>query len=218
MKAISMSVRQILRSKEIIAVVPDARKARAVKACLEGEISPMMPASILRKSYTAVVAVRLLELLDEGDLAVPEAAITAGLSGARWPARLDIVHAGDDRKVLVDGAHNPAGASALTGYIQSEWPAGLPIVFGAMGDKDLGGMLRPLAGVARPLIVTTAPGLRAAGAQHLAAVARSEGITDLEVCPDVGEALAAGWAHAPLIVAAGSLYLAGHVLTLLGQR
>jgi len=166
----------------------------------------------------AVVAVRLLELLDEGDLAVPEAAITAGLSGARWPARLDVVHAGGDRKVLVDGAHNPAGASALTGYIQSEWPAGLPIVFGAMGDKDLSGMLRPLAGVARPLIVTTAPGLRAAGAQHLAAVARSEGITDLEVCPDVGEALAAGWAHAPLIVAAGSLYLAGHVLTLLGQR
>jgi len=47
-KAISMSVRQILRSNEIIVVVPDTRKARAVKACLEGEISPMMPASILR--------------------------------------------------------------------------------------------------------------------------------------------------------------------------
>jgi glucosamine-6-phosphate deaminase len=47
-KAISMSVRQILRSKEIIAVVPDTRKAAAVKACLEGPISPMAPASILR--------------------------------------------------------------------------------------------------------------------------------------------------------------------------
>jgi glucosamine-6-phosphate deaminase len=47
-KAISMSVQQILRSREIIAAVPDTRKARAVKACLEGEISPMMPASILR--------------------------------------------------------------------------------------------------------------------------------------------------------------------------
>jgi glucosamine-6-phosphate deaminase len=47
-KAISMSVQQILRSKEIIVVVPDTRKARAVKACLEGDISPMMPASILR--------------------------------------------------------------------------------------------------------------------------------------------------------------------------
>ncbi len=47
-KAISMSVRQILCSREIIVVVPDTRKARAVKACLEGEISPEMPASILR--------------------------------------------------------------------------------------------------------------------------------------------------------------------------
>ncbi len=46
--AISMSVRQIMRAKEIIVVVPDTRKAQAVKACLEGEISPMMPASILR--------------------------------------------------------------------------------------------------------------------------------------------------------------------------
>jgi len=47
-QAISMSVRQILKAKEIIAVVPDARKAQAVKLCLEGEISPMAPASILR--------------------------------------------------------------------------------------------------------------------------------------------------------------------------
>src|SRR5205807_6149866 len=47
-QAISMSVRQILKSKEIIAVVPDARKAQAVKLCFEGEISPMTPASILR--------------------------------------------------------------------------------------------------------------------------------------------------------------------------
>ena len=47
-RAISMSVRQILRAKEIIAVVPEARKAQAVKACLEGPISPMAPASILR--------------------------------------------------------------------------------------------------------------------------------------------------------------------------
>ena len=48
MRAISMSIRQILRAKEIIAVVPEARKARAVQACLEEEISPLAPASALR--------------------------------------------------------------------------------------------------------------------------------------------------------------------------
>ncbi len=54
-KAISMSVRQILKAKEIVAVVPDARKARAVKLCFEGEISPMAPASILRTHPAATL-------------------------------------------------------------------------------------------------------------------------------------------------------------------
>ena len=47
-QAISMSVRQILKAREIICVVPDARKAEAVKRCVEGDVSPMAPASILR--------------------------------------------------------------------------------------------------------------------------------------------------------------------------
>jgi len=47
-QAISMSVRQILKSREIICIVPDARKARAVEACVQGDVSPMAPASILR--------------------------------------------------------------------------------------------------------------------------------------------------------------------------
>jgi glucosamine-6-phosphate deaminase len=47
-KAISMSVRQILNSEEIICVVPDKRKAKAVAACFEGAINPSAPASILR--------------------------------------------------------------------------------------------------------------------------------------------------------------------------
>jgi glucosamine-6-phosphate deaminase len=47
-QAISMSVREILRSREILCIVPDARKAEAVKATVEGEISPTVPASILK--------------------------------------------------------------------------------------------------------------------------------------------------------------------------
>jgi glucosamine-6-phosphate deaminase len=47
-KAISMSVRQIMRAREILVVVPEARKAEAVKLCFEEEIGPMAPASILR--------------------------------------------------------------------------------------------------------------------------------------------------------------------------
>ena len=54
-QALSMSVRQILKAEEILAVVPDSRKAQAVRACFEGEISPMAPASILRTHVNATV-------------------------------------------------------------------------------------------------------------------------------------------------------------------
>jgi glucosamine-6-phosphate deaminase len=54
-QAISMSARQILKAKEILAVVPDQRKAQAVKACFEGPISPMAPASILRTHDNATL-------------------------------------------------------------------------------------------------------------------------------------------------------------------
>jgi glucosamine-6-phosphate deaminase len=47
-RAISISIRQLLKAKTIIVPVPDARKADAVKRCLEGPISPLSPASILR--------------------------------------------------------------------------------------------------------------------------------------------------------------------------
>jgi dihydrofolate synthase/folylpolyglutamate synthase len=165
----------------------------------------------------AAVAVRLLELLIAQGIAVSEAAVVAGLTRVRWPGRLDLVDAGGGRQVLIDGAHNPAGALALASYIESEWSAGLPLVFGAMRDKDLAGMLRPLARVARPLIVTRAPGARAALPETIASVARAESVPDLLVCPEIREALTAGWAHAQRIAAAGSLYLAGLVLKLLGR-
>jgi len=48
-RAISMSIPQILKSREILAVVPDARKAPAVRDCLEGEVSPRHPASALQR-------------------------------------------------------------------------------------------------------------------------------------------------------------------------
>jgi glucosamine-6-phosphate deaminase len=53
--AISMSVHQIMEAREILAVVPDARKAKAIQACLDGEISNMAPASILRTHPDATV-------------------------------------------------------------------------------------------------------------------------------------------------------------------
>jgi glucosamine-6-phosphate deaminase len=47
-RAISMSIRQILKAREILCIVPDARKAKAVRDCLEGEVTPVHPSSILQ--------------------------------------------------------------------------------------------------------------------------------------------------------------------------
>jgi glucosamine-6-phosphate deaminase len=55
LRAISMSIRQIMKSKNIICTVPDNRKAEAVRDCLEGDISPYHPASILRKHKKALL-------------------------------------------------------------------------------------------------------------------------------------------------------------------
>ena len=54
-QALSMSAKQILKAKEILAVVPGNRKAQAIKSCFEGEISPMAPASIIRRHSNATI-------------------------------------------------------------------------------------------------------------------------------------------------------------------
>ena len=75
-RALSMTVRQILRSRHIIAVVPDARKADAVAKCFNGEISPMAPASILRSHPNTTVYLDK----DSAALLKPELAGSTGLS------------------------------------------------------------------------------------------------------------------------------------------
>jgi len=72
-RALSMSVRQILKAKEILAVVPDSRKAQAVKRCFEGEISPAAPASILRRHANATI------YLDRNSAALLSPALQTGL-------------------------------------------------------------------------------------------------------------------------------------------
>lgn len=76
-QAISMSVRQILKAKEIVCIVPDARKAQAVKTCFQGEISPMAPASILRTHPTTTV------FLDRESAKLLSATTLASFSGAK---------------------------------------------------------------------------------------------------------------------------------------
>ncbi len=71
-QAISMTIQQILKAREILCIVPDARKAQAVKNCLESEISPQFPASILRthENTTLYLDGDSSSLLDAKDLSL----------------------------------------------------------------------------------------------------------------------------------------------------
>ena len=161
----------------------------------------------------AVVAVRLLEELEWCGTKLPGDAIAAAVTSTRWPGRLDMLTDPQGRTVLCDSAHNPAGARVLADYLREVHPAGLPIVFGIMKDKDIGGTLGPLLASATHLVLTRAQTDRALSTSALVEAARQAGWRGpLAVEDDVGLALEAAWRDAPVICAAGSIFLVGEVL------
>ena len=84
---------------------------------------------------------------------VHDAAIVEGIAQARWPGRLQRIAEGPD--LIVDGAHNPAGARALAAYIQRFFPnEPIRIVFGAMRDKAVEEMTDTLFPLAAEVVLT----------------------------------------------------------------
>lgn len=160
----------------------------------------------------ALTMVRLAETIDERTaLAIPAAAIESGLRDVEWPGRLQLA-SWRGATVLIDAAHNPAGARALAAYV-AEVHGRLPFVFAAMRDKDIAGLLEPLAPVMSALTLTVAPTPRAASLDELDAVAA-------RVAPSVPRRHAAtpmaaieqAAVSGSTVAVAGSLYLAGAVL------
>ena len=158
----------------------------------------------------AAVAVGVLDAMGRRGIPVPDDAIRHGLADASWPARLERRSYGG-REVLLDAAHNPAGARALASYLQEIGWTAVTLLFGAMRDKDVAGMLRPLAPLCARVVTTTAPSPRAAAAAELAAAAR--GVLDphvpVDAIDDPHEALQRAAAAGNRVVAAGSIFLIG---------
>jgi len=157
----------------------------------------------------ALVALRLLEACEGAGLVLGGEAIAAGLRDARWPARLEWLRV-DTHRLLIDAAHNPAGAQALAEYLQASGEAPLPMVLGIMEDKDVTGMLRALLPVARSVIATQTESARAMPATALAEViAGIDPQLPVHVEPRPDEAIRQALATAPAAVVAGSIYLIG---------
>ena len=164
----------------------------------------------------AVVAIRLLEQLEKLVPVSPDA-IVAGLRDVQWPGRLQMVEADSGKRVLLDAAHNPAGSWALAQYLKQEFPEPLPIVFGAMRDKDAALMLKTLLPVASSMTMTEPHNARARSADELAALARTFSPRfSIDTAAEPKEALERAWTRCPVVCATGSLFLVGDILASLG--
>ena len=165
----------------------------------------------------AVIAVRVLEILDEIGFDVPKSAITEGLASVWWPGRLERISLVGGRTLLIDAAHNPAGAEALAAYLRDR-AVRHPLVFAAMRDKDVRGILSALVPQASALVFTRSSNPRSANPHSLVAVVQTLTPTlPIQVEDSVSAALAYAWKLSPDIVAAGSIFLLGDVLKELGR-
>lgn len=166
------------------------------------------------------------------ELGIDERAIAAGLTSARWPARMQLLGRGaltrDLRpgiEVWLDGGHNPAAGEVIArtlADLEERSPRPLALVVGMMGQKDAAGFLQPFAGLARQVVTVPVPGahMPPVKPEVLADVARRVGHNAV-AAEGVEQALdiATRTTDGPLrILICGSLYLAGHVLALQDGR
>jgi dihydrofolate synthase/folylpolyglutamate synthase len=180
------------------------------------------------QASNVAVADAVLDALSEAGIATTDDdARRRGYATATWPGRLELLRVGE-RDVLLDGAHNPAGAAALARALDDlrpmlegggeAIPPPLTLVVATMADKDVDGVIGALAATpalrGARVIATSLHLPRALPADALAArwraLGRAAGVTDVEAVSDPHGALdrAIETASGPVIVA-GSLYLVG---------
>jgi dihydrofolate synthase/folylpolyglutamate synthase len=153
----------------------------------------------------AGIAIRVAE-----SLSIPRHAIITGLETAHHPGRLELIST--EPPVLLDGAHNPAGAEALRDYLLEFSRRPLTIVFGAMSDKKLDRIAEILFPLADNLILTTIDNARAASLATLETTATPFARGSVKKSDTVDEAHRIAFRITPaegLICVTGSLYLIG---------
>jgi dihydrofolate synthase/folylpolyglutamate synthase len=180
--------------------------------------TPLVGRHQLRNVALAIAAA--VELNQQGFSSVTANSIAKGIRETSWPGRCQVIaaRAGSPEMVL-DVAHNPAGAWALRSAL-SERQGDRPLifVFGAMRDKAISEMAEILFPLAERVIATRPENPRAASPEEIQQAAARTGV-EVEAVEDVRSALerARSLAQAEtVIVITGSIYLVGEVMRLVG--
>jgi dihydrofolate synthase/folylpolyglutamate synthase len=144
-------------------------------------------------------------------LGIPNSAIEAGIANSQWPGRLE--HISDNPEIILDGAHNPAGARALASYVQRFYAnRRIRLIYGAMRDKaiaEISGILFPLAEEA---IVTAPRQARALAPETLREISDHPNLT---IAADIEAALAIP-TDADVTFVTGSLFLVAEARAAIG--
>ena len=169
----------------------------------------------------AIAAIRLLD-----DARVSESHIEHGLKSVVWPARMQKLGAGTltnlipkDAELWLDGGHNPAAGRMIArafSDINDRFSRPLVLIWGMLNTKDAGSFIEPFAGLAQRVVTIAIPDEpNAVPADQLAEIARGRNLS-AETATSLTKALgqASLTTPAPRILICGSLYLAGHVLSL----
>jgi dihydrofolate synthase / folylpolyglutamate synthase len=178
-----------------------------------------VPASLaLRGEHqrrNAALALRVAALLQDA-FPVTDDMSRRALEEVEWPARFQIINRGRQMLVL-DGAHNPAGARALVETLRQQFPQrSVALVLGVLEDKNWREVCHCLAPLAHKIITVPVNSVRTADATELAAACREASPrADVRVVNTTGEALSAFGAE-PMVVLTGSLYFVGEAMELLG--
>jgi dihydrofolate synthase/folylpolyglutamate synthase len=201
-------------AEAIIREVCDAVDARLVPASardLETAAIGDRPLSLrgAHQRDNAGVAVALLREIDGLGWQISVPAMQAAVTDVTWPGRLEELRFGRTR-VLLDAAHNTAGARALAAFLNDNGWSGSTLLFGAMRDKDVAAMLQELVPVCTSIVCTTAPTPRAARADDLAAtVGRVAPNMPVEAIDSPVEALHRACGRSERVVVAGSIFVIG---------
>ena len=149
-----------------------------------------------------------------------EAACTAAVTRAHWPARMQrlrkgpLVDSAPQVELWLDGGHNPAGGEAIAATLSRMPARETHLICGMLNTKDVAGYMRPLAPQVTRLHAISIPGEKnTLAAETTRDAAASAGI-DAVTAPSVAAALSTIAAHNPQarVLICGSLYLAGHIL------
>ena len=182
--------------------------------------SPLVGRHQLRNLALAIAAAE--ELSKKGSPGISAQSIERGIRETRWPGRFQVI----PRKpgwpeIVLDVAHNPAGAWALRSALSERYEdRPLIFVFGAMRDKAISEMSEILFPLAEKVIATRPENPRSASPDEIQKAAGRTG-AEIESVSDVTQALDGGRAAAGLrgvMVVTGSIYLVGEAMRLLAVR